>query len=166
MKYQTITALFIILTFSATQTQAQTNFAQFGYYAQSMLEGICLATQDNIANLATACYTSCAAAGAQIVTMANSSNYNAGTYNTGDFSNYGNVFLIQLMSAFNACQYTTFMVQVNNRLNDVAFFAGLVGNLGTQLAMYSSSPQPAVYTTYNAVYPAIVTIFSATSTTT
>ena len=49
-----------------------------------------------------------------------------------------NVFLIKLMTTFDDCTYTNFMIMMNNRFNDYAFIGGMGANLITQLALYST----------------------------
>lgn len=60
------------------------------------------------------------------------SNYQGQVFNTGDFNNFAQVFFIKLMSQMNACSYNTFLVAVDNRMSNVAFFSGLVSNLAVE----------------------------------
>ena len=59
-----------------------------------------------------------------------------------------------------ACQYTSFLVYVNNRLNDYSFLAGLATNVVVQLGMVNSTPQPAIYTSFDSIYTDILDAFA------
>ena len=70
-----------------------------------------------------------------LVSASDVSTYTGGVYNTADFNNYLNIFLIKLMTSMDSCSYTSFMVYVNNRMNDYSFLGGMLANLATQLAL-------------------------------
>ena len=78
---------------------------------------------------------SCTLAGDQLLNIFDLSTYTGGTFNAGDLGKFGNVFLIKLMTTFDDCSYTTFMIQLNNRLTDYAFLGGLGANIATQVGL-------------------------------
>ena len=151
MKYAVLSAL-VVASLTYTPVQAQSELIYLGYYMSEALQGIAQATQDDYTDFSTDCSIEAADAGAVLVTMMDQTTYTSGTFNSGDFSNYVNIFLMKLMAAMDSCQYTSFMVYVNNRLNDYSFLAGLATNMVVQLSLYSQDPQPAIYTSSMTIY--------------
>ena len=122
--------LALAVAYSTVRVEAQSaSLIYLGYNLQSALEGVCLATQDDTTDYSTDCFASCAAAGTVLVDMTDMTMYTGDAFNTGDFNNYINVFLIKLMSAMDSCSYSAFLVYVNNRLNDTSFLSGMIGNI-------------------------------------
>ena len=113
---------------------------------------MCLATQDDITDKSTDCYKSCVTASGTLLDSFNPNTYTGGNFNTGDFINTFNVFLIKLMTTFDDCTYTNYMLMTNNRLNDWSFIGGMGANLVTQLAMYPLDVQSPIYVAYNDIF--------------
>ena len=107
------------------------------------------------------CYMGAMNAGQIAIKAATKSNYNGGDYNSGDASNFANIFLIKLMTAMDKCTYTPFLVYIDNRMNDIPFLVGLGSNIVTQLAQYSSTPQPAIYSSGLKIFQTMSAAFSA-----
>jgi hypothetical protein len=74
---------------------------------------------------------SCSQTATQIAAAFNANNYNAATFNAGDFVNKLSVIGIKFMGQFSDCKTTEFLFAIDNRLSDLSFLAGLGSNLVT-----------------------------------
>ena len=87
--------------------------------------------------------------GAQIEDLGNQANYVDGVYNTPDLQNFAQIAAMKLMTQFNDCNYTGFLVQFDQFFSNIPQFAGTATNLITQVITGYSTKNTAVFISVN-----------------
>lgn len=105
-----------------------------GTYVSAFNLGMCLGFQNDITDISTTCYASCSNAGAYIDFIFDASQYTNGQYNTAELIDKAQVAQIYLLTEFKDCHLIEFLYAIDNRFSDSAFTAGMVSNIGTQVA--------------------------------
>ena len=127
-----IAFLFALLGVAAVSA-ASTELINLGTEGGNFLLGTCLAMQEDTTDTTTDCYKSCLISKTALITMFNTDQYNNKIFNMGDFNNFGNIFLIKLMTQFSKCTYVDFLLAADQRLSSWSFLGGAVTKLAVQL---------------------------------
>lgn len=131
-------ALFLTLV-GATTVLAQTrnNFVySLGTTFSDFSRGFCDVWVDDAQGSATSCSESCEKTSVQIQNLFDNLRYTSAAFNTPDalkqLQTVSNAFLIQ----FKNCRTDNWFFNVYNRLSDMPFTYGLIGNIGSQILTY------------------------------
>ena len=96
-------------------------------------KGMMAAMQSDSSDTSTDCYSAASTTSTQIVAMFDNTNYSNSVINTGEFMNYSQVMLIDLMDEFQRCGYNNYMVVLDTALSNIPQLIGSVMNGGTQI---------------------------------
>lgn len=99
--------------------------------------------QPDPSNTYSDCYLSSQVTGASIKDALDFANYLTGGFNTADLMSKGQIIMMNLMTQYDDCKYTGFLVQLDQFMSNIPQFAGSFSNLATQIATgYTNSNTP------------------------
>ena len=135
MKAATVAILAVLCLVVPSQADTAYNVGQA---LGNLLLGSCAALQANPDNVDTTsdCYIACQKSQTAVQNAFDTSKYSGQTYNIGDFTQFGNIFLIKLSTQFEKCNYLVFLQNLDNRFSNTSFLAGTGGKLATEGVYY------------------------------
>ncbi len=135
-------------------TAATTNaldFLKLGQKLADLNTGMMQSMQPDPTNQYSDCYASSQATGAAILAASDFSKYLGGSFNTADLLSNGQLIAMQLMTQFDDCKYTGFLVQLDQFMSNIPQFAGTASNLATQVATGWTDSNTPVFISLNQI---------------
>ena len=97
------------------------------------------------------CFLSASITGNSIKEALDFSNYLTGGFNTADLMSKGQIVAMNLMTQYDDCKYTGFLVQLDQFMSNIPQFAGSASNLVTQVATGFSDANTPVFISFDQV---------------
>lgn len=122
----------VMLTLAAAAaTSNALDFLKIGEKISTLNTGMMQSMQPDPSNTYSDCYLSSQVTGASITDALNFSNYLTGGFNTADLMSKGQIVMMNLMTQYDDCKYTGFLVQLDQFMSNIPQFAGSFSNLAT-----------------------------------
>ena len=97
------------------------------------------------------CFLSASITGNSIKEALDFSNYLTGGFNTADLMSKGQIVAMNLMTQYDDCKYTGFLVQLDQFMSNIPQFAGSASNLVTQVATGFSDTNTPVFISFDKI---------------
>ena len=104
-----------------------------GQALSGLNRGMMAAMQSDTSDTSTDCYSAASTTSDQITSMFTSGNYSGSAINTGEFMNFSQIMLIDLMDQFQRCGYNNYMVVLDTAMSNIPQLIGSLMNGGTQV---------------------------------
>lgn len=122
----------VMLTLAAAAaTSNALDFLTIGEKLATLNTGMMQSMQPDPSNTYSDCYLSSQVTGASITDALDFSNYLTGGFNTADLMSKGQIIMMNLMTQYDDCKYTGFLVQLDQFMSNIPQFAGSFSNLAT-----------------------------------
>ena len=110
----------VMLTIAATAaTTNALDFLTIGKKLASLNTGMMQSMQQDPANEYSDCFASSESTGAAILAATDFSKYLGGSFNTADLLSNGQIVAMKLMTQFDDCKYTGFLVQLDQFMSNI-----------------------------------------------
>jgi hypothetical protein len=100
--------------------------------------GMCLSFQYDITDTTTDCYTACEQFATDAIcsfNYADSTCYTGGSWNAADASNWASILNVDIQYEYQQCNFSNFLMQLNQRFSNWGYFGGALGNLATSITL-------------------------------
>jgi hypothetical protein len=142
----------VMLTLAATAaTSNALDFLTIGNKLATLNTGMMQSMQPDPTNTYSDCYLSSQITGDSIIAATDFSTYLTGGFNTADLMSKAQIIAMNLMTQYDDCKYTGFLVQLDQFMSNIPQFAGSISNLGTQFATGWTDSNTPVFISYNTV---------------
>ena len=91
------------------------------------------------------CYLSATITGSAIESALDFKSFATGSFNTADLMSKGQIIAMNLMTQYDDCKYTGFLVQLDQFMSNIPQFAGSASNLVTQVATWYTDKNTPVF---------------------
>ena len=125
------TSAVLLALAATTATSNALDFLSLGEKIATLNTGMMQSMQPDPSNTYSDCYLSSEITGASITDALNFQNYLTGGFNTADLMSKGQIIMMNLMTQYDDCKYTGFLVQLDQFMSNIPQFAGSFSNLAT-----------------------------------